>query len=98
MGKFSVVQFAFYTALFFAIVGVLCGILYSFGGLIIDAGVSIGWLSPESWETPGLSKGTILAFGALIGMPWIFAVMGFVAGIVVGIVISPFAGMFGTSK
>ena len=60
-----------------AIVGLIAGILYSFGGLIIDALVSIGWIN--STETPGLSFGTILAFGALIGMPLIFAVFGFIS-------------------
>jgi hypothetical protein len=33
-------------------------------------------------ETPGLSYGTVLAFGALVGMPAIGAVCGFVVGIV----------------
>jgi hypothetical protein len=28
-------------------------------------------------ETPGLGFGTVLAFGALIGMPVIFAIAGF---------------------
>ena len=60
-----------------AFVGLIAGVLYSFGGLIIDALVSIGWIT--STETPGLSFGTILAFGALIGMPLIFAVFGFIS-------------------
>lgn len=98
MGKFSAIQFALYMALFCALLGVLCGVLYSFGGFVIDAAVSIGWLSSETWGTPGLSKGTLLAFGALFGMPWIGAVIGFLAGVVIGIVVTPFAGLFGASK
>ena len=74
--------------------GLIAGILYSFGGLIIDTLVSIGWMT--STETPGLSYGTVLAFGALLGMPLIFAACGFIAGIVVGVVwnvIAPWISM-----
>jgi len=49
-----------------ALLGLLAGILYSFGGLIIDILVSFGWIT--SSETPGLSYGTVFAFGALIGI------------------------------
>ena len=59
-------------------VGLIAGILYSFGGAIIDLLVTLKLISTS--ETPGLSFGTILAFGALIGMPIIFAFFGFIAG------------------
>ena len=62
-----------------AVLGFAAGILYSFGGLIIDVLVSADWISTS--ETPGLSFGTVLAFGALIGMPAIGATLGFVLGI-----------------
>ena len=65
-----------------AMVGLVAGILYSFGGLIIDALVSIGWVSSTSAPTPGLGFGTVLAFGALIGMPAIFAAFGYIVGLV----------------
>ena len=71
--------FAQLLALIFGLIGLLCGVLYSFGGLLIDTLVSLGWIS--SSETPGLSMGTILAFGALIGMPVLFATVGYVLGI-----------------
>ena len=61
------------------IFGLVMGILYAFGGLIIDTLVSVNWISIS--ETPGLSYGTLLAFGALIGMPIIFASIGFVIGL-----------------
>ena len=72
------------TKLFF-LLGVLAGIIYAFGGLIIDASVSLNWLSSD--ETPGLSSGTILAFGALIGMPLIGAALGMALGLVQGVVL-----------
>jgi hypothetical protein len=75
----------------FGIVGLFCGIVYSFGGLLIDILVSLNWLSSEVMETPGLSYGTALAFGALIGMPIIFALAGFVLGIIEGIVYNLFS-------
>jgi len=48
--------------------GLICGGLYSVGGFFIDL-LSIG-----------LNGGTVLAFGALIGMPVAFGLVGFVAG------------------
>ena len=70
----NIVEFTKLQTVIFLSIGALCGILYSFGGLIIDTLVSLGMLSPESMGTPGLSYGTILAFGALIGIPLIFGV------------------------
>lgn len=55
--------------------GILLGILYSFGGLIVDL------------FTMGLNYGTLLAFGALIGMPLIFGASGLAVGIFVGLVL-----------
>jgi hypothetical protein len=51
-----------------ALLGLICGVLYSFGGVIVDL------------FTIGLNWGTVLAFGALVGMPAAFAVAGFVVG------------------
>ena len=64
-----------------ALIGLLCGIYYSFGGMLIDIGVSYGLLSAERMSTPGLSIGTLMAFGALIGMPLIFMFIGFICGL-----------------
>jgi len=75
------------------LLGLAAGILYSFGGFIIDTLVSLEWIT--SSETPGLSYGTLLAFGALIGMPIIFAVFGFVAGLIVAILFNILAKWFG---
>ena len=52
-----------------AAVGLAMGILYSFGGLIIDL------------MTIGLNTGTALAFMALIGMPVIFGAIGWCIGL-----------------
>ncbi|MBT3336393.1 MAG: hypothetical protein HN855_12595 [Anaerolineae bacterium] len=76
----GVFSFAKFQAVIMAKVGLGAGVLYSFGGLIIDVLVSIGWVSPVSASTPGLSFGTVLAFGALIGMPIISALFGFIVG------------------
>ncbi|MDH3323685.1 MAG: DUF3566 domain-containing protein [Flavobacteriaceae bacterium] len=79
-----------------ALVGLLAGIIYAFGGLIIDFMVSLRWIS--TMETPGLSYGTLLAFGALIGMPAIFAITGFLVGIVEAMLYNLFARWFGGLK
>ena len=47
-----------------ALLGAVFGIVYAFGGLVIDA------------LTTGLNQGTALAFLALIGMPVIGAAIG----------------------
>lgn len=56
--------------------GLVLGAIYSFGGLIIDSLVSMGYLSPAKMGTTGLSYGSILAFGALIGLPVIGGTIG----------------------
>ena len=58
------------------------GLIYAGVGFIIDCLVSLNLLSEESMSTPGLSYGTILAFGALIGMPIIFGITGLAIGLV----------------
>ena len=60
------------------VLGLIAGIVYSFGGAILDTLVSAGWVTLDG--TPGLSSGTALAFGALLAMPVIGGAMGLVAG------------------
>ena len=96
--KLLIFPFALFQGTLAGLIGVVCGILYSFGGFLIDAGVSLGWLSAEAMGTPGLSYGTILAFGALIGMPLIFAAVGFAAGILEAVLFNMIAKWFGGLK
>ena len=91
--RLKIFSFAKFQAFLMGLIGMVCGFLYSFGGLIIDVLVSIGWVS--SSETPGLSYGTILAFGALVGMPIIFVAIGFFSGIIEAILYNIFATWFG---
>ena len=78
MKKIKIFPFAIFQAILTTVIGLLIGLLYSFGGLVIDILVSLEWIITT--ETPGLSYGTILAFGALIGMPIIFGLVGFLIG------------------
>lgn len=78
LGIFSVAKLQ---AVIMGSTGLAAGVLYSFGGLVIDTLVTIGWISPERASTSGLGLGTVLAFGALIGMPLIFAGLGVVLGV-----------------
>ncbi|MCF7560137.1 DUF3566 domain-containing protein [Sabulilitoribacter multivorans] len=96
--RIGVFSFAKFQTLLGGLIGLVLGILYSFGGLIIDMLVSWDILSATTMETPGLSYGTILAFGALIGMPAIFAVAGFFLGILEAILYNLFARWFGGVK
>jgi hypothetical protein len=89
MTKIKILSFAKFQAVLGALIGLLAGILYSFGGLVIDILVSLGWIT--STETPGLSYGTVLAFGALIWMPAIFTAIGFFLGIIEAILYNLFA-------
>ena len=94
--RIRIFVFARFQAFIMTLVGLLAGIIYSFGGLIIDSLVSIGWIT--STETPGLSYGTVLAFGALIGMPVIGAAAGFLLGVVEAFLYNLFARGFGGLK
>ena len=77
--KINVFSFVKFQLVLGVLIGLLAGIVYSFGGLIIDTLVSMQVISSN--ETQGLSFGTMLAFGALIGMPIIFAGFGLVLGL-----------------
>lgn len=61
-----------------AYVGLACGVLYSVGGLVVDL------------LTIGLNLGTLMAFGALVGMPVIFGAFGFLAGVLLAVVANAF--------
>ena len=52
--------------------GLVLGVIYAFGGLLIDL------------FTIGINPGTWMAFGALFGMPALFGAGGAVLGAVVG--------------
>jgi hypothetical protein len=78
--KINILQYTKIQTITFAIVGLVAGIIYSFGGLIIDTLVSAGLFTTT--ETPGLSYGTFLAFGALFGMPFLFAIFGILSGLI----------------
>jgi hypothetical protein len=68
------------------ILGLICGIFCSPGGLISGALVTLESLSYESVSTPVLSIGTVLAFGVLIRMSVLFAIIGFLTGILEAII------------
>ena len=77
-----------------ALLGFLAGVIYSMGGFFVDVFVSMGWISVAAAETPGLSYGTVLAFGALVGMPIIFALFGFLLGLIEAMLFNLLAGWF----
>jgi hypothetical protein len=89
----GVLSFAKFQALLGALLGFVAGIIYSFGGLAIDALVTLGWIT--SSDTPGLSYGTILAFGALFGMPLIGLLAGLVLGFISALLYNQYAKWFG---
>jgi hypothetical protein len=91
----GILSFAKFQALLGFYIGIVLGVIYAFGGLIIDLLVTGGLLSATVMSTTGLSWGTLLAFGALIGMPIIFAVLGLILGIVEAFLFNFFANRFG---
>jgi|GEM_PF-1013339 integral membrane sensor domain MASE1 len=88
--RIGVISLAKLQAGLFAFVGLLAGTIYSFGGAIVDALVSNGWITTTA--TPGLSWGTALAFLALIGMPGVFATFGLITGAVGALLYNLVAG------
>ncbi|MCJ8165915.1 hypothetical protein MKJ04_13775 [Pontibacter sp. E15-1] len=91
--KVNVLSFAKFQAILLALVGMICGIWYSIGGLLVDTLVSLGWVITS--ETPGLSYGTVLALMALLAMPALAAIAGFVLGLVEAILFNVVAKWLG---
>lgn len=56
-------------------IGLVCGVIYSVGGFFVDL------------FTVGLNGGTALAFGALLGMPVLFAAFGWACGLAGGLLV-----------
>lgn len=81
--KLQILSFAKFQAILIAQIGIVAGILYSFGGAIYDI------------STIGLNSGTALAFLAPIGMPVIFGVFGFILGIVEAVLYNLSTSWFG---
>ncbi len=96
--KFKIISFAKLQALLTGLLGLVSGLLYSFGGLVVDTMVSIGLIFPVSYEASGLSYGTILAFGAVVGMPILFALFGFVLGLLEAFLFNVYVSWFGAIK
>lgn len=69
----NVFEFAKLVSAGATVFGLVCGILYAFGGLIVDL------------MTIGFNPGTIMAFGALIGMPVLFGIFGFIDGVILAV-------------
>ena len=82
--KIRIFSLAKLQSILFSYVGLLCGILYSFGGFIYDLAT-----------TGSLNLGTALAFFALIGMPLIFASFGFIVGLILAVLYNLFSRLFG---
>ena len=70
-------------AVLMAFIGLIAGMLYSFGGAIYDV-----------LTTGSVNLGTALAFLALIGMPIIFAMFGFIVGLIEAFLYNLFAKWF----
>ena len=83
LNKIRVLSFAKLQAILLSLLGLIAGIIYSVGGLIYDI------------FTVGLNFGSVLAFLALIGMPILFAIFGFILGLIEIILFNLFARWLG---
>ena len=77
--RIGVLFFAKLNAIAMAMIGLIAGILYSFGGLIYEL------------STDTINDGTALAFLALFGMPLAFSAVGFVVGTIEAVLYNVFA-------
>lgn len=93
--KMKVLAFAKFQAVLTSMLGLVLGIIYALGGFIIDGLVSAELLSPDVFNTSGLSYGTVLAIAAMIGMPLLFAVFGFITGILEALLFNLCSARFG---
>jgi hypothetical protein len=89
----NIISFARFQAVLFALLGLVAGILYSVGGFFIDVLVTLNIVYTP--ETPGLSYGTLLAFGALMVMPFMCAVVGFALRLVEALLYNVLVRWFG---
>ena len=80
MKTIKIFSFAKFQAVLLGCLGIIPGILYSFGGTIYDI-----------MTTGSVNFGTLLAYLALIMMPIYFAVFGFFLGILEAIIYNLFA-------
>ena len=87
--KIGVFSFGRLQALIGGLIGLILGVIYSFGGLLVDTLVTLDWITTS--ETPGLSYGTVLAFGALVAMPALGSIAGFLLGMLEAILYNLFA-------
>ena len=81
--RIGILFFVRLQAMVFAVIGLVAGILYSFGGFFYEL------------VTNSLNSGTALAFLALVGMPLLFGLAGAVAGIVEALVYNALSRKFG---
>lgn len=81
--RIGILFLAKFQAIVMAMVGLILGVLYSFGGFFYEI------------STDTLNTGTALAFLALIGMPLALSLVGFLAGIAEAILYNIFARLVG---
>ena len=81
-----VFSFAKFQAMLLSLIGLIAGIAYAFGGAIYDL------------MNSGFNTGSALAFLALIGMPIIFLIIGFMFGFVEALLFNLVARWFGGTK
>lgn len=81
--RIGILFLAKFQALIMAILGLICGLVYSLGGFFYELASS------------SLNTGTALAFLALVGMPLIFGAIGFAAGIIEALVYNWYARLAG---
>lgn len=83
LNKINAFSLAKFQAILLAPVGLITGIIYSFGGLIYDI-----------ITTGTVNLGTALAFFALLGMPVIFAGFGFILDLLEALIYNLFTNRF----
>lgn len=81
LNKIAVIPFAKFHAALLGLVGIAAGLIYAGGGLTLDILISIELLAPDTGGSTGLGYGTVLAFGALVGIPLVFMVVGYMMGV-----------------
>ncbi|MDX5340035.1 MAG: hypothetical protein LPK25_13495 [Cyclobacteriaceae bacterium] len=89
----GILTFARFQGVMGLLIGFLLGVIYSVGGFILDTLATFGLVN--SPQTLGLDLGTILAFGAIIGMPILFSILGFLLGLAEAYLFNWVAHLFG---
>jgi hypothetical protein len=91
--RFGVISVAKMYSLLSFIIGLIFGVIY--GLLLIIFGAAMTAVAPSNEGTAGGVSTVVMGIGIIIGVPLIYAVMGFISGAIGALIYNGVAGIMG---